>query len=193
MPPPSKLDRFFSSTEQLKLAQFLRENPTVSVDDFRAHLAAQGLDVGRSTAHEYQQKLGALGERLRQQRMLMDTLKTNLDEAGVEGERGRVLVEMARVLLFEFQQKIIESGVNKLEAKDFAFLGKALEGFAKAARYGQDFETKVAELRATIAAEERAKAADAAVSAAIQAGMSRETIADMKASILSVDLKKPTP
>jgi hypothetical protein len=153
MPAPSKLDQFFSAEDQAKLARFIHANPTMSVDDFRDMLSEKGLDVGRSTAHEYKRKIGAIGERMRKAQMLADSIASDLDEAEGEGRRHRALTEMTRTLIFEFQEKILNNEAGELDAKDFAFLGKAIKELAQASRLSQDFEIKLREMFAKEARE----------------------------------------
>jgi len=196
MPKPSKLDRFFSHEEIIKLAQYLRENPSLTVDEFRDELADKGLDVHRSTAHEYQRKLTALGNRMRQSKMMAESLVSELGNAANEGQYGRALVEMARTLVFEFQSKVLDGSAGDLDTKDFAFLGKALKELAQAARLDQDFEMKVAEIRAEAERQVRAEAAkklDAAAEEANnagEAGLSADRVAQLRREFLGV---KPTP
>lgn len=186
MPAPSKLDQFFSAEDQAKLARFIHANPAMSVDDFRDMLAEKGLDVGRSTAHEYKRKIGQIGERMRKAQMLADSIASDIDEAEGEGRRHRALIEMTRTLIFEYQEKLLNGEAGDLDAKDFAFLGKAIKELAQGSRLSQDFEIKIAE-----AAIRRTK--DAAVEVvesiakATEAGLSQETVEKIKARILGIE------
>jgi hypothetical protein len=186
MPAASKLDQFFSAEDQAKLARFLHSNPTLSVDDFRDLLAEKGLDVGRSTAHEYKQKIGRIGERMRKSQMLADSIASDLDEAEGEGRRHRALTEMTRTLIFEFQEKLLEGEAGQLDSKDFAFLGKAIKELAQASRLSQDFEIKIAEA-ATRRAKEAAAEVVETVARSADAGLSKDTAEIIKAQILGLD------
>lgn len=186
MPRPSQLDRHFSQAEQIKLARFLNQNPVMSVDDFRDLLADKGLEVSRSTAHEAKQKLEAAGRHLRESRMISETLSREMGDAAVEGEAGRVLVEIVRTLAFNIGVSSLDDG-NELDPKALAYLAKATKDMAHAGRLFQDFEVKADEIRDKAAADARAEAAAVVDSVALtDKGLSPETVDMIKTQILGV-------
>lgn len=136
---------------------FLAERPR-GVNEFRDWLADEiGLDIGRSTAHEYQQKFERVIARMRQNREITDAVVKDLGEATVQGKQGRLLVEYLRSLVFDLLSKI-DSG-EALSTQDFFFLSKSLKEMAQAARLDQDFEAKIADRIKKEAAERAVKAA----------------------------------
>lgn len=196
MPVISQLDTHFSPEEQGKLARFLVTNPRLTVEGFRSLLAEKGLEVGRSTAHDYQKRIEALGERTRKSRTIAESLVRQLGDAAIEGQYGRALVEMARTLAFDFLEKILDGRGEELTPQEFAFLGKALKEMAQAARLDQDFEIKVEDIRKQARKEALAAAAsqlDGALKSAEangESGLSAERVAQLRRDFLGV--KPPT-
>ncbi|MGE0256899.1 MAG: phage protein Gp27 family protein [Alphaproteobacteria bacterium] len=140
-----------------RVDEFLAERPR-GVNEFRDWLADEiGLDIGRSTAHEYQQDFERVAARLRQRREITEAVTKNLGEAAVQGKQGRLLVETLGGLIFDVLSKI-ENG-ETLSSQDFYFLSKSIKELAQSARLSQDFETKIAERVAKEAAERAVKAA----------------------------------
>ncbi len=158
MPSPSLFDQHFSPAEQAKLAAWLDENPAMSVDDFRALLAERGLEVGRTTAHKEKRRIEDLGRRLRTSRHAMDALAEGLEDKD-DSKRSRALIEMARTIVFEFQEALLERQ-GSLDAKDVARLGRLLKDLMMAGRYNQDFEAKHREKVLQEAAEAVDRAAE---------------------------------
>ena len=144
----SSLDRHLSSAEQDSLAAFFDEHPHISTDEVRRLLAERGVDVSRSTAHRYKQRLDEVGRRLRQSRSAMDALAAGLEDKD-DSKRSRALLEMARTIIFEFQQGLLEQD-GDLDPKDVARLGRLLKDVMMAGRYNQDFAEKERELRAEL-------------------------------------------
>ena len=155
MGQPSLFDQHFSPAEQAKLAAWLDGNPAMSVDDFRALLAERGLEVARSTAHKEKRRIEDLGRRMRNSRMAMDSLAEGL-EGKNDSKRSRALIEMARTIVFEFQESLLERGGEALDAKDVARLGRLLKDLMMAGRYNQDYDANERKL----GREEAVKAVD---------------------------------
>ena len=175
MPRPSLLDAFLSAEAQAELAAFLAAHPAVTVDDFNDMLAERGLAVSRPTAGRAKRKLEDMGRRLRESRMLMDSIGAGL-EAEAGSRQGRALLELLRTLMFEFQQALLKGKAEGLESKDFAYLGRTVKDLMQAARLDQDYLARLEE-QATM------RAANAADEAAARAGYSAETIAIVRAAI----------
>lgn len=182
MPKTSQLDRFFSPEEQGKIAAYLNANPALTVDEFADHLAEKGLEVARSTAHDYQRKLSRMGAAMKQSRMVSEALSRDLGDAAVEGEFGRVLIEIVRTLAFNASMAGLEEGAEGFDPQNIAFLAKAQKDLAHAARLAQDFELKTREIRE----DERRKAAAAAGKAAKRAGISSEARRTIEEEILGL-------
>ncbi|MCY4431579.1 MAG: DUF3486 family protein [Rhodospirillales bacterium] len=153
MPQKSEFDRHFSPAEQAKLAVWLDEHPHVSVDDFRETLAARGLAVGRSTAGREKKRIEDLGHRMRRSRQAMDALAEGLEDRD-DSQRSRALIEMARTILFQFQDAVLAREEGEVSAKELADFSRSLKDIMSAARLNQDF-TDHERRKATTEAAER--------------------------------------
>lgn len=164
MPPRSKI-RTLPKETRARIDAFLAEKER-AVDEFLQFLTDDiGLDVGRSAAHRYQQKFEKVASRLRESREMTEALASELGEAATQGKQGRVLVEMARSLVFDMMTKIQdlnddENGTGMLSPQDVAFLGKGLAELGRALRFDQDFEMKLLQGFAKKAADRAVQAAD---------------------------------
>jgi hypothetical protein len=181
MGQPSSIDREVSAADKAAL-QRLVADPAFTVDDLAAWLKSKGYDISRSAVGRYAKNIRAIGERLRQSREVTEALAKEIGDAAVQGQQGRLLVEMARTLAWDLVMKLQEGGAE-VDTKDLAFIGKALAEMAKALRYDQDFELK---LRERIERETREKAAAEVETTATEKGLSRETVEAIKARILGV-------
>ena len=182
----SQLDTHFSPEEQGRLAGFLNANPALTVDAFCDLLAEKGLDVSRSTGHTYQRKLSEMGSKLKQSRIATEALSRNLGDAQVEGEFGRVLIEIVRTLAFNVSLDGLDGGDAGLDPQQIAYLAKAQKDLAQALRLSQDFETRVAEIRAQAEKEALAAAAVVAGEAVTRAGISDEARRVIEEEILGL-------
>lgn len=165
------------------LAEFNRLLGTgrLTIDTLVVWLEGQGYEISRSSVGRYAQKFSALRDRMRQSREIVQALSQELGESAVQGQQGRMLVEMARTLVFDMMAKLSEAeGGAVLEPQDVAFLGKGLAELGKALRYDQDFETKV---RAIVQKE----AAEAASTAVTEAGLSEEVAEAIRKKIFGGD------
>lgn len=188
MPKASQLDTHFSPVEQGKLAAFLNANPALTVDAFADMLADKGLEVARSTAHEYQRKLTQMGAAMKQSRMVSEALSRDLGDAAVEGEFGRVLIEIVRTLAFNASMAGLEEGAEGFDPQNIAFLAKAQKDLAHAARLAQDFEMKVDEVRKNLANDHAQKLEGALKDAEAEGerGLSAERVAQLRRDFLGV-------
>ena len=155
MPQPSRFDQHFSQAEQAKLAAWIDENPTISVDDFRELLSERGLVVGRTTAFKEKRRIEKLGVRLRRSRSLMDQISETL-EGRDDSSRMRAILEASRVLVFELQEAMLAREEVEVDAKELMMLNVAIKDLTAAARGNQQFGE--AERRKVI--EEAAEAVD---------------------------------
>lgn len=104
--------------------------------------AGPGQARSRSALDRYRQKIAAKADRMKQSREVMEVLGRELGNASLQGKQGRLLVEMTRIQVFEFLDKLMEEG-GRLDAKEIALLGKGLAELARAGRFDQDFEEKI--------------------------------------------------
>jgi hypothetical protein len=117
----------------------------LTIDAIVDHLSELGVDdISRSAVGRYKKREEKLARRLRQSREVTDALATNMSEAETQGKQGRLLVEISRTLVYDMIAGL-EEGEN-LDPKDIAMLGKGLAEMARAARFDQDFEQRVADV-----------------------------------------------
>ncbi|AUG53928.1 hypothetical protein CSC3H3_15285 [Thalassospira marina] len=179
------------SEDDLKDFRHLMATGRCSIDGLVDWLGKRGYEISRSSVGRYSQNFERVAARLRESRKITEAVTTELGEAAVQGQQGRLLVEMTRTLVFDLLIKLQEAQDSEdgdgaeISAKDVMMLGKGLADLGKALRQDQDFETKV---REQIAAEERKKAADIVEQAASKAGkgLSRAAVDSIKAEILGV-------
>lgn len=155
-----------------------------TLDELVEWLAERGYTISRSALHRHGVDVRRVAEKLQQSREVTQALVSELGDAAAQGQQGRLLVEMARSIVFDLLMKIqTAEGGEPLSTKDVANIGKGLAELGRALRFDQDFETKI---RDRVAQEEREKAADAAVEAAQSQGLDEEQAAFLRAKILGV-------
>ena len=172
MPPPRKID-LIPQEIRLRLQDLLKErgfSDYVAVtEDLNFWLEDAGLEmrVGKSAVHsfgqEYEQMAG-----------------NGLEE---EAKRHNVLFQMITTLAFKVMKSAMLKEGDEIDPKELHFLGKMLKDVMSSSGIR---EKLTADERLRIAKEERANAAETAVKAARQAGMSSETAEKIKADILGV-------
>lgn len=141
-----------------------------TIDAATEFLRARGYEISRSSVGRYAKQYETVVARMRQSRQFAEALGAELADAETQGRQGRVLVEMARSLIFELMSKLSDGG--EIDTKDVMQLGKGLSDLSRALRLDQDFELKIRD-------EARRKAAEAAVKAAEKAldgGLDREEL-----------------
>ena len=160
-----------------------------SVDEFFAFLTDElKIEIGRTAAYTYQQSFDKVAARMRESREMTEALARELGDAAAQGKQGRLLVEMARSLVFDMMMKLQDAETADkaaLDPKDVANLGKGLAELGRALRYDQDFETKIREQ----AAKDAADKLDGAVSEAAAAGekgLSMERVIQLRRDFLGV-------
>ena len=164
---------------------FLLAEDAMTLDELVAWLDGRGHPRSRSALGRHKKNVERAAARLRQSREMTAALARELPEAAMQGQQGRMIVEMARSLLFDM---LMQMDDDALDPKSAAFIGKAAVELSRALRLDQDFETKI---REQAAREEREKAAKAAGAAAIEAGLSDEAADLIRRRILGVRDAKP--
>lgn len=174
------------SAEDLAEFRRLLGSGKLTIDDLVEWLGDRGYDISRSAVGRAAQKQAAAAQRLRESRAITESLVQELGEAATQGQQGRLLVEMARSLVFDFltqAQGGQDGEAAGLDPKDVMMLGKGLSELARAARTDQEFEEWVEARAAKLAAE---RAASLVEQAGPRRGLSGETIAALKADFLGV-------
>lgn len=162
---------------------FMLAEGVTTLDDVVAWLDEQGHPRSRSAVGRYKANLDKVAARLRESREITEALTKELGSAAAQGKQGRLLVEMARGVVFDLLMKIQDSDGEGISSMDVALLGKGLAELGRALRFDQDFETKV---REQVAKEERQKAAETVVEAAKSQGLTAEQAAFIRGKILGV-------
>lgn len=156
-----------------------------TIADVVEYLSEAGHPKSKSAVGRYKLKLDRVAVRLRESREITDALVRDLGEASAQGKQGRLLVEMARSLVFDLLMKLQDEEAE-LDTKDVAFLGKGLAELGKALRLDQDFEDRIVER----AAKEAREAAAAAVQETVgEMGFDEEQAAFIRAKILGVEVE----
>lgn len=177
MPKPSSIETRLADDDKARLNELIAGGK-LSIDGLVEWLGERGYEISRSAIGRHKKKIDRLAERLRQSRQISEALVRELGDAVSEGEQSRLLAEITRSLIFDFQTKAMEQGIE-MEPNDFFFVAKAQKELAQVLRLSQDFEEKVME---------RAKkaAAGAAKKAGRKAGISEEAIATIEREILKI-------
>lgn len=181
--------RIETELAEADLAEFRRLLATgrLTIDALTLWLEGKGYEISRSAVGRYAQGFEKVAAKLRQSRQITDGLVAELGEAAAQGKQGRLLVEMARGLVFDLMMKLQESDEAAIDTKDVQQLGKGLAELAKALRYDQDFETKIREqIRKEEAEAAKHEAAEAVAKVAKQAGLSAEVLTQIRAGIFGV-------
>lgn len=180
----SRIETELSPEDLAEFRRILSEG-RLTIDDLVEWLDARGYDISRSAVARTAQKEAIIGARLRQSRAIMESLTRDFGAAAIEGQQGRLLVEVVRGLVFEVLSRLDNN--EDIDPKLIVQLAKALEALSRAARLDQDFEEKV-EVRAKKLAAEMAaeKAAEMVDRAGSSAGLSADTIARLKADFLGM-------
>jgi hypothetical protein len=160
-----------------------------TLDELVEWLAERGYTLSRSALHRHGIDVRRVAEKLQQSREVTAALVAELGDSAAQGKQGRLLVEMARSIVFDLLMKIqmAEGDGLPLTPMDVAFVGKGLAELGRALRLDQDFETKIAE-----AAEKRTKQAAVAEVDAVarEKGLSADTVNAIKSKILGVKVPK---
>jgi len=153
-----------------------------TIDQIVDYLSEAGHPKSRSAVGRYKKNLDQVASKLRQSREITDALVKEVGEKTVDGQQGRLLVEMMRSIVFDFLSNTMESE-KEVEPQDFMFLAKSMESMSKANQFDLDFEMKIAKKYADEAAKKVDKIAK-------QKGISADVRDAIKESILGVALKK---
>lgn len=187
MPRPSSIDRL--PAEIREAIGRLREHGK-TLDEILDHLRAMEVEISRSALGRHVQAMEKVGERLRRSRAVSEALVRQLGDAP-ESKTARLNIEMLHSFVFDFLASAEEAEGDTGAAaqamlrdpKGVALFAEAVQRLTQASRTNADFVAKV-EDRAT--ARAKAGAAKAVEAAGRAQGLSSETIASIKASILGV-------
>jgi len=159
----------------------------LSLNGLLEWLGEKGYDISRSALHRHVQKIDAMGAKLRQSRTMTEALVKELGPDITEGKQGRLLVEVLRSLVFDHLAAQMaddgEGGGTGLASNDFFFLAKAMKEMASANKIDLDRDQAI---RADAEKKVKAEAAIAVDAVIKQAGLTKDTVASIKAAILGI-------
>ncbi|MGE0256942.1 MAG: phage protein Gp27 family protein [Alphaproteobacteria bacterium] len=194
MPAPSKIERLPADTKA-RVDKFLGAHPVCSVDDFLAFLVAEiGLDIGRSSAHRYQQGFAKVAEKMHRSRAMAEALAQEIGPDALQGKQARLLIEMFQTIVFRDLSARLDAETEDgeeapgMDAKDAMMLGRAIKDAVAAQALDAERERKVRK-------DEREKAATAAADKVAElgrgAGLSAATIAEWREKVLGIAREAP--
>ncbi|MBE0529524.1 MAG: DUF3486 family protein [Rhodospirillales bacterium] len=156
-----------------------------TLDGLVEWLAERGFTLSRSALHRHGIDVRKVAEKLQQSREVTQALVAELGDAAAQGKQGRLLVEMARSIVFDLLMKLqtAEGDAPALTPMDVAMLGKGLAELGRALRYDQDFETKI---REQVEKETKKAVAAEVETVAKEKGLSADTVKAIKSRILGV-------
>lgn len=158
MPPRSKLDKLPAATVE-RIRSYLAEQVR-GVDEFTDWLAAElGVEVGRSSAHRFQQEFEEVAATMRESREIASALAEAVGPDMAAGKMGRMLVEIFQKLIFDF---LVERTKSKepLDPQSLMLLGRAIKDVIGALKSNTDRELAIRKETANKAADRAVKAAD---------------------------------
>lgn len=157
--------------------QLIRDGHTI--DEIVATLQRMGADVSRSAMGRY---VKSARESMEKYRQAQEVAKVWVDKLETEpsGDVARLLPEMLRAVAFQTLSTMGEA-TDPVGSQDLMFLAKALKDVSSASRINVDTELLLRKVR------DQAKDAAAEVTKTIkQAGLSDETVQQIKARILGI-------
>lgn len=170
MPPRSKVEKLPAAVKAW-LDNALIEGNFSGYELLEAELKARGFDIGKSSLHRYGQefedKLAAIRIATEQAKAITDAIP---DDAGA----------MNDALIRLVQQKAFDVLVKMEEGASIKDIGLMVARLSNATVKQKQWQTEIA---ASIRAEERAKAAEEATTAAKAGGASPETIAVIRKAL----------
>lgn len=166
-----------------RVDKFLAERAR-GVDEFRDWLVDElGVEIGRSSAHRYQQEFEKVAARLRQSREMAAALAQEIGPEMAGGRQGRLLVEILQNLALDHLTSRAAAGEPDTPA-DLMRLSRAIRDMIASLKMDAERELKVRAEARHGALEE---AADNTVRAAAAEGLSAETIEKFRAAILGIE------
>ena len=156
-----------------------------SLDDIVEARKEAGHPRSRSALGRYKKKIDAVAEKMEESRVAAEALASEIGADNLQSKQARVLVELFQSFLF---RGLISRMENKdkdeaASAKDAMMLARAIKDAVSAQKIDAERELKIRR-------EVADKAADAAESAAREAGLSAERAKDIREKVLGVRPKQ---
>ena len=141
----------------LEQVNFILAEGQMTIDELTAYLAEAGHAKSRSAVARYSRQHRAVTEKIRQSREMTKALVGEIGESAVQGQQGRLLVEIVQSLIFKFLGS--EDATAELQTSNFAQLARAVKELSQALRANQDFEEHIRQRALAEAAETMAQTA----------------------------------
>lgn len=188
MPPPKKIDLIPQEIrgwlkEELKERGFSGYVDLAEALNFRLEKAGLEMRIGKSALHNFGQEYE---EFAKAEAEASAWAVSWMEDNGLEEEakRHNVLFQMITTLAFKVMKSQMLKEGDQIDPQQLHFLGKMLKDVMSSSGIREKI---TADERIRIAKQERENAANTAVKAARQAGMTEETAETIKAQILGVD------
>lgn len=136
----------------------------------------EDMQLSKTGLNRYASRMENIGAKIRQAREVAEVWTKQFGEMP-QSDIGKTALELVKYLSFEMSSKFAEKG--KAEPKELAMLAVTIQRLEQAASLSYERERKIRKEVAQLAAETAEKAV-------AQAGVSKETIAAIKAQILGV-------
>ena len=146
----------------------------MTLDELHAFVARKCADIGenapsRTALWRYSANFSAAAQVMRENRDMARALAQELGADSVEGEQGRLLVEMLRGLLYRALQDRTGDASNKFDASELDKISRSLKNLSQAMHLEQDFAKRIREeARREAQAQIRDKIKDLGSAAAIK-------------------------
>lgn len=164
-----------------KLDQALMDG-RMTLDELHAFIASrcgEGEAPSRAAIWRYSNNFKEVARVMRENRQMARALAQELGEESVEGEQGRQLVEMLRVMINRFMQSRVGGASDLAEIQKLA---RSLRDLSQAMRLEQDFSQKLRQEARREAEKKMEKAVDAVTGAPGGAAL---TPAEMRERLLA--------
>jgi hypothetical protein len=125
----------------LEQINFILANDQMTIDELTEYLAKVGHEKSRSAVARYSKKWRATTEKIRQTREMTEALVGEIGESAMQGQQGRLLVEMVQSLMFNFMND--EDATAEIQSNNLAQLARGAKELSQALRSNQDFETNI--------------------------------------------------
>ena len=119
----SSIDTRLSAEDKAALNNLIAGGD-MSLDGMIEWLGEKGYEISRSALHRHATKFEKAADRLRRSRQIVESMSKELGEAAIQGEQGRMLVEMAHTFVFDMMIKLDDD--ETLDPKSIMMLGKGL-------------------------------------------------------------------
>lgn len=147
-----------------------------TLDQLCAHINALGAEVSRSGLGRYSQEYEDVSTQLRTTREAAEALARDLGVVETD-DASRLMIELIQSLMFKAAGAMASPDSVTVAMKDLHDLAKGFDHLARA-------KAKTVDIEKAARAAANAAAADIAVKAVSEAGMSAETVEAIKAKIL---------